>query len=49
MSTVVGREQEMDVVVQRCAGLDVHRANVVATTRVPGSGSSARRSADPDV
>jgi transposase len=38
MSTVVGREQEMDVVVQRCAGLDVHRDNVVATTRVPGSG-----------
>jgi transposase len=28
----------MDVVVQRCAGLDVHRDNVVATTRVPGSG-----------
>src|SRR4051812_23822592 len=38
MSTAVGREQEMDVVVQRCAGLDVHRDNVVATTRVPGSG-----------
>src|ERR687897_3150986 len=24
--------------VKRCAGLDVHRDNVVATTRVPGSG-----------
>jgi transposase len=24
--------------VERCAGLDVHRDNVVATTRVPGSG-----------
>ncbi|MCA1677546.1 MAG: IS110 family transposase [Actinobacteria bacterium] len=28
----------MDVVVERCAGLDVHRDNVVATVRVPGSG-----------
>lgn len=28
----------MDVVVQRCAGLDVHRDVVVATVRVPGSG-----------
>src|ERR1700694_2197139 len=28
----------MDVMVQRCAGLDVHRDNVVATVRVPGSG-----------
>jgi transposase len=28
----------MDVVVQRCAGLDVHRDNVVATVRVPGTG-----------
>ena len=28
----------MDVVVQRCAGLDVHRDDVVATVRVPGSG-----------
>ena len=25
----------MDVVVERCAGLDVHRDNVVATVRVP--------------
>jgi transposase len=28
----------MDVVVQRCAGLDVHRDDVVATVRVPGAG-----------
>ena len=28
----------MDVMVERCAGLDVHRDNVVATVRVPGSG-----------
>ncbi len=28
----------MDVVVKRCAGLDVHRDEVVATVRVPGSG-----------
>jgi transposase len=26
----------MDVVVERCAGLDVHRDKVVATVRVPG-------------
>ena len=28
----------MDVLVERCAGLDVHRDDVVATVRVPGSG-----------
>lgn len=28
----------MDVMVDRCAGLDVHRENVVATVRVPGAG-----------
>jgi transposase len=28
----------MDVLVDRCAGLDVHRDDVVATVRVPGSG-----------
>jgi transposase len=28
----------MDVMVERCAGLDVHRDNVVATVRVPGTG-----------
>jgi transposase len=33
----------MDVVVERCAGLDVHRDSVVATVRVPDSGKSRRR------
>jgi transposase len=28
----------MDAVVERCAGLDVHRDDVVATVRVPGTG-----------
>ena len=28
----------MDVLVERCAGVDVHRDNVVATVRVPGTG-----------
>jgi transposase len=28
----------MDVIVERCAGLDVHRDDVVATVRVPGVG-----------
>src|SRR3954452_10172818 len=28
----------MDVVVERCAGLDVHRDNIVATVRVPATG-----------
>jgi hypothetical protein len=28
----------MDVIVERCAGLDVHRDSVVATVRVPGMG-----------
>jgi transposase len=28
----------MDVMVERCAGLDVHRDNVVASVRVPGEG-----------
>jgi hypothetical protein len=28
----------VDVMVERCAGLDVHRDNVVATARVPGTG-----------
>lgn len=32
----------MDVVVERCAGLDVHRDSVVATVRVPGAGSRRR-------
>jgi len=26
----------MDVLVERCAGLDVHRDSVMATVRVPG-------------
>jgi transposase len=33
----------MDVLVERCAGLDVHRDSVVATVRVPGAGKSRRR------
>ncbi len=33
----------MDVVVERCAGLDVHRDSVVATVRLPGTGKSRRR------
>src|SRR5919106_2105489 len=32
------RRYVMDVVVERCAGLDVHRDSVVATVRVPGAG-----------
>jgi transposase len=35
----------MDVIVERCAGLDVHRDSVVATVRVPGTGKSLRRRA----
>ena len=35
----------MDVIVERCAGLDVHRDSVVATVRVPGKGKSRRRRA----
>jgi transposase len=33
----------MDVIVERCAGLDVHRDTVVATVRLPGAGKSRRR------
>ena len=33
----------MDVVVERCAGLDVHRDTVVATVRVPGDDTRSRR------
>ena len=33
----------VDVIVERCAGLDVHRDTVVATVRVPGKGRSRRR------
>jgi len=32
----------MDVLVERCAGLDVHRDNVVATVRTPGIGRRLR-------
>jgi transposase len=38
MSTVVRREHGVDVVVERCAGLDVHRDDVVASVRVPATG-----------
>ncbi len=33
----------MDVLVERCAGLDVHRDTVVATVRVPAQGPGGRR------
>ena len=33
----------MDVLVERCAGLDVHRDSVVATVRVPGRRRGTRR------
>jgi transposase len=33
----------MDVLVERCAGLDVHRDTVVATVRVPGKRRGTRR------
>ena len=33
----------MDVLVERCAGLDVHRDSVVATVRVPGKRRGTRR------
>src|ERR671924_1503962 len=39
------RRHVKDVVVERCAGLDVHRDSVVATVRVPGAGKSRRRRA----
>jgi transposase len=32
----------MDVLVERCAGLDVHRDSVVATVRLPGAGRRRR-------
>jgi transposase len=32
----------MDIVITRCAGLDVHKATVVATVRVPGDGGRRR-------
>src|SRR6266545_4369463 len=33
--STVWKEVEMDVLVERCAGLDVHRDSVMATVRVP--------------
>ena len=33
----------VDVIVERCAGLDVHRDTVVATVRLPGKGKSRSR------
>jgi transposase len=33
----------MDVLVERCAGLDVHRSTVVATVRVPAQGPGRRQ------
>ena len=33
----------MDVLVERCAGLDVHRDTVVATVRIPAPGAGRRR------
>lgn len=33
----------MDVLVERCAGLDVHRDSVVATIRVPAKRRRTRR------
>ena len=32
----------MDIVITRCAGLDVHKATVVATVRVPGADGRRR-------
>ena len=33
----VGKEEGMDVFVERCAGLDVHRDSVMATVRLPAT------------
>ena len=35
----------MDILVERCAGLDVHRDTVVATVRVPPDSSGRKRRA----
>ena len=40
-----GKEAVMDLLVQRCAGLDVHRDTVVATVRVPTAEPGRRRCA----
>src|SRR3954467_6095931 len=39
----VGREADVDVLVERCAGLDVHRDTVVATIRVPATAKGRPR------
>jgi transposase len=39
----VGREADVDVLVERCAGLDVHRDTVVATVRVPATAKGRPR------
>src|SRR5712691_558505 len=36
------KEEGMDVLVERCAGLDVHRDSVMATVRLPGKGRRQR-------
>jgi chromosome condensin MukBEF MukE localization factor len=51
ISTVSEEERQVDAVVERSAGLDMHRDNVVAKVRVPGkddrrSGTRRRRSGD---
>jgi transposase len=33
-----GKEEEMEVLIERCAGLDVHRDTVMACVRFPGPG-----------
>lgn len=33
----------MEVIVDRCAGLDVHKKTVVAYVRIPGSGRQKRQ------
>ncbi len=32
----------MDVIIDRCAGLDVHKKTVMATVRMPGPGGKGR-------
>jgi transposase len=39
----VAREADVDVLVERCAGLDVHRDTVVATIRVPATAKGRPR------
>ena len=37
------KEEVLDVLIGRCAGLDLHRDSVVATVRVPGKSTSTHR------